>query len=46
MGLLWFFGFDQVKNGCSIDGISASNDNGVTDFSNQYNESSRGIVVL
>lgn len=46
MSLLWLFGLDQIKDGKSIDGISASDDDGVADLSDQDNKPGWSVVVL
>jgi hypothetical protein len=39
MGLLGFISLDKGEDGLTIDIVSASVDNGITDFSNQNNKS-------
>ena len=46
VSLLWLLGLDKVKDSKAVDGISASNDDGVADFSDKDNESGWGVVVL
>jgi len=46
VGLLWLFSLDKVKDGETIYCISASDNDGVTDFSDKDDESGWGIVVL
>ena len=37
---------NKLENGWALDGISASDDDGITDFSNEDNQSSWSVVVL
>lgn len=46
IGSLWLIGSDESEDGWSIDGSSASVDDGVADLSDQNNQSSWGVVVL
>ena len=46
IGSLWLVCSDESKDGWSIDGSSASINDGVADLSDQNNQSSRGVVVL
>jgi hypothetical protein len=46
MSLLWLFSLDQVKDGKAVNGISASDNDGIADFSDENNESGWGVVVL
>lgn len=43
---LWLIGLDESEDGWSIDGSTASVDDGVTDLSDQDNKSSWGVVML
>ena len=46
MSLPWLFGLDQIEDGESSDGVSASDDDGVADLSDQDNKPGWGVVVL
>jgi hypothetical protein len=46
MSLLWLFGLDQIEDGEAVDGVSASDDDGVADLSDQHNKPGWGVVVL
>ena len=46
IGDLWLIGLDKSEDGWSIDGSTASVDNGVADLSDQDNKPSWGVVML
>jgi hypothetical protein len=46
VSLLCVVSLDEVENSKAVDGISAPDDDGVADFSDQDDESGWGIVVL
>jgi len=46
MSLLFVASLDQVKDGKAVDGLFASDNDGIADFSDENNESGWGVVVL
>jgi hypothetical protein len=46
VSLLWLLSLDEVEDSKAVDGISASNDDSVADFSDKDDESGWGVVVL
>jgi hypothetical protein len=46
IGDLWLIRIDKSEDGWSIDGSTASVDNGIADLSDQDNKSSWGVVML
>ena len=46
IGSFWLISSNESEDGWSINGTSASDDDGVADLSDQNNQSSWGVVVL
>jgi len=46
MSLLWLLGLNEVEDSETVDGISASDDDGIADFSDENDKSCWGVVVL